>query len=101
MNKNVVVVVVLLVLAAGCRSTPQAPQEPSGEAPKKPAAGQPNVPPMDPTRKVSEQDCSRAVDTGGANLMCRDVSEAERRAILAEEARLAKAKKDAADRAER
>src|ERR687895_45127 len=63
MNKNKTVVL-LLVLAAGCVSKPQ-----DGAY----------APPMDPTRKVSEQDCSRPIDTDG-NLMCREVTEAERKA---------------------
>ena len=62
MNKNIYVVVVLL--AAGCSSMPQ-----DGYAP-----------PMDPGRKVSEQVCSRYVDTDG-NLMCRELTETERRAM--------------------
>jgi hypothetical protein len=81
MNKNISVVL-LLVLAAGCTSTPR-----DGAAP-----------PMDPTRTVSEQDCSRPVDTGGGNLMCREVTEAERRARAAEEERQARAKREAAER---
>ena len=84
MNKNTSAVL-LLVLAAGCSSTPR----------------EGTVPSMDPTRKVSEQDCSRPIDTGGANLMCREVTAAERRARAAEEERQAKAKKDAEERAAR
>ena len=78
MNKKITVVL-LLVLAAGCTSGPLAP-------------------PMDPSRTVSEQDCSRPVDTGGGNLMCREVTEAERRARAAEEERQARAKREAAER---
>jgi len=85
MNKNITAVL-LLVLAAGCSSNPR--------------DGAP-VPPMDATRKVSEQDCSRPIDTDGGNLMCREVTEAERRARAAEEERQAKAKKDAEERAAR
>jgi len=85
MNKNTTVVL-LLVLAAGC-STPQ-----DGAS----------VPPMDPSRKVSEQDCSKPVETAGAgNLRCREVTAAERRAMAAEEERQARARKEAAERAER
>jgi hypothetical protein len=84
MNKNVTVVL-LVALAAGCASTPQ---EPGG-------------PVMDPTRKVSERDCSRQFDTEGGNLKCREVTEAERRARLAEEERQARLRKEAAERAER
>ena len=76
MNKNITVVL-LLVLAAGCSSKPQYG-----------AYG----PPMDLTRKVSEQDCSGPIDTDGGNLMCREVTEAERRAKIAEEERQARAR---------
>src|SRR5262245_13691786 len=96
MNKNITVVL-LLVLAAGCSSQPQGPY---GSTATNPGVGE-GVPPMDPTRKVSEQDCSRPIDTGGFNLMCRDVTEAERRARIAEEERQARARKEAAERAER
>ena len=82
MNKNITAVL-LLVLAAGCSSNPR--------------DGAP-VPPMDATRKVSEQDCSRPIDTDGGNLMCREVTEAERRARAAEEERQARAKREAAER---
>jgi hypothetical protein len=85
MNKNITVVL-LLVLAAGCSSTPQ-----DGA----------NVPPMDATRKVSEQDCTRPIDTGGGNLKCREVTEAERRAKIAEEERQARARREAEERAAR
>jgi flagellar biosynthesis GTPase FlhF len=85
MKKNITVVL-LLVLAAGCSSTPR-----DGAS----------APPMDPTRKVSEQDCSRALNNDGGNLMCREVTEAERRARAAEEERQAKARKEAEERAAR
>src|SRR2546430_2825954 len=78
MNKNITVVL-LLVLAAGCSSKPQ-----DGAY----------APPMDSTRKVSEQDCSRSIDTDGGNLMCREVTEAERRAKIAEEERQARARRE-------
>ncbi len=82
MNKNMTVVL-FLVLAAGCSSR------------------LPDVPPMDPTRKVSEQECARPIDTAQGNLMCREVTEAEIRARIAEEERQARARKEAAERAER
>jgi hypothetical protein len=82
MNKNITVVL-LLVLAAGCSSKPQ-----DGAF----------APPMDPTRRVSEQDCSGPIDTVGGNLMCREVTEAERRARIAEEERQARAKREAEER---
>jgi membrane protein involved in colicin uptake len=85
MNKNITVVL-LLVLAAGCSSRPQ-----DGAF----------APPLDPTRRVNEQDCSRPVDTGGGNLMCREVTEAERRAKIAEEERQARARREAEERAAR
>src|SRR2546427_12107158 len=56
---------------------------------------------MDSTRKVSEQDCSRSIDTDGGNLMCREVTERERRAKIAEEERQARARREAEERAAR
>src|SRR5256714_4279319 len=85
MNKNITVVR-LLVLAAGCSSKPQ-----DGAY----------APPMGLTRKVSEQDCSGPIDTDGGNLMCRAVTEAERRAKIAEEERQARARREAEERAAR
>ena len=85
MNKNIAAVL-LLVLAAGCSSKPQNGAYAS---------------PMDPTRKVSEQDCSSPVDTDGGNLMCREGTEAERRARIAEEERQASARREAEERATR
>lgn len=84
MNKNITVVL-LLMLAAGCSSTPQ-----DGAY----------LPPMDPTRKVSQQECTKPINSDG-NLMCREVTEAERRARIAEEERQAKARREAEQRAER
>ena len=83
MHKNMIVVV--LLLAAGCSSRPQ-------EA---------YAPPMDPGRRVSELDCSRESDTGGNNLLCREVTEAERVARIAEQERQAKARREAEERAAR
>jgi len=83
MNKNITVVL-LLVLAAGCSTNPQ-----DGAS-------------MDPTRKVSVQVCTRQIDTtDGGNLLCRDETEADRRARIAEEARQARARKEAEERAAR
>jgi len=85
MNKNITVVL-LLVLAAGCSTNPQ-----DGA-----------YPPMDPTRKVSVQVCTRQIDTtDGGNLLCRDETEADRRARIAEEERQARARKEAEERAAR
>jgi hypothetical protein len=85
MNRNMTVVL-LLVLATGCISNPR-----DGAY----------APPMDPTRKVSEQECTRPINDDGGNLLCRQVTEAERRARIAEEERQARARKEAAERAER
>lgn len=85
MNRNITVVL-LLVLAAGCSSNPQ-----DGDY----------APPMYPGRKVSEQDCARPIDDDGGNLMCREVTAAERRAKIAEEARQARARIEAEERAAR
>ncbi len=85
MNKSLTVVL-LLVLAAGCSSQPR-----DGAY----------APPMDPTRKVSEQECTTPINDDGGNLLCRQVTEAERRARIAEEERQARARKEAAERAER
>src|SRR5258708_8392853 len=85
MNKNITVVLIL-VLAAGCSSRPR------DEAPTLP---------MDPTRKVSEQDCSGPIGTDGGNLRCREVTAAERSARIAEEERQARARKEAQERAAR
>jgi hypothetical protein len=83
MNKNMIVVVLLLV--AGCSTTSQDAYTPS----------------MDPGRRVSALDCSRESDTGGANLLCREVTEAELRARMAEEERQARARREAEERAAR
>jgi len=87
MNKNITVVL-LLVLAAGCST---------GTKPRDVA----DSPWMDPTRKVSEQDCTRPIRDDGGNLLCREVTEAERRARIAEEERQARARREAEERAER
>ncbi len=85
MNKNMTVVL-LLVLAAGCSTNPQ----------------EGAYPPMDPARKVSVQVCTRVIDTtDGGNLLCRDETEADRRARIAEEERQARARKEAEERAAR
>lgn len=86
MTKNITVVVLLLVLAAGCISNPR-----DGAI----------APPLDPKRKVSEQDCSRPLDDDGGNLLCREITEAERLARIAEAERQARARLEAAARAER
>lgn len=85
MNKNVNAVL-LLVLAAACSSNPQ-----EGAY----------APPMDLARKVSEQDCTRPIDDDGGNLLCREITAAERRARIAEQERLASARREAEARAAR
>ena len=86
MNKNLSVLL-LLLLAAGCATGPR-----EGAYP----------PPMDPARKVSRQVCIRVINTAdGGNLLCRDETEADRRARAEEEERQARAKKEAEERAER
>jgi hypothetical protein len=85
MNKNITVVL-LLALAAGCSSNRRDGVD---------------APPMDPTRKVSEQVCTDPIKDDRGNLLCREVTEAERRAKIAEEQRQARARKEAAERAER
>jgi len=77
MTKNITVVL-LLVLAAGCTTRDVA-----------------YAPPMDPGRKVSEQECTRPIDNDGGNLMCREVTQAERRARIAVEERQAMERREA------
>ena len=108
--------ILLLTLLAGCAGTSGYDADIADR--RDPNAIATYVPPMDPGRKVSEQDCGRAVNTGGGNLMCKAYDpeaerrrqqeeerqrrlEAERRARLEEEERQAKARKEAAERAER
>lgn len=85
MKKNMTAVL-LLVLAAGCSTQSQ-----EGASALQ----------MDPTRKVSEQECDKSLNVNGGNLMCREVTEAERRARIAEEERQARARREAKERAER
>ena len=85
MKKNITAVL-LLVLAVGCTTGRQTA---------------PVAPTMDPTRKVSEQECTKPIDTGGGNLLCHEVTEAEQRARIAEEERQARARKEAEERAAR
>jgi hypothetical protein len=118
MNKNIAVLT--LLLATGCvgRFDPDAIEKRDSGTAANPVVQELAVPPLDPKRKVSEQDCSKPVDTGGGNLMCREVSAAEReaerrrleeeerqrrlaaerKAREEEEARQAKARKEAEER---
>ena len=79
MNKSVAVVL-LLVLAAGCSSTPR---------------DETYAPPMDAARKVSAQDCTGAIADDGGNLLCREITAAERLARIAEAERQASARREA------
>ena len=85
MNKNITAVL-LLVLATGCTTKPQDGAYDSS---------------MDPTRKVSEQVCTTPIVDDGGNLICREVTEADRRAKIAEEERQARARREAQERAAR
>ena len=85
MNKNITAVL-LLVLATGCTTKPQDGAYDSS---------------MDPTRKVSEQVCTTPIVDDGGNLICREVTEADRRAKIAEEERQARARREAEERAAR
>ena len=99
MNKNIAAIV--LLLAAGCvgRFDPETVDKRDAGTAANPMVGETLVPPMDPKRKVNEQDCSRPVDTSGGNLMCKELTAAERRARDAEEERQARAKAEAERRA--
>jgi len=85
MNKSMTVVLALVLL--------------------QPAAGRPqdktSGPPMDPTRKVSRQVCIRPVQMDGGNLMCVELTDAQRRAEIAEAERQARARREAEERAAR
>src|SRR6266446_3755752 len=56
---------------------------------------------MDPTRKVSRQVCTRIIYMDGGNMMCIELTEAQRRAELEEEERQARARREAEERAAR
>jgi hypothetical protein len=83
-NRNIAAVLLLLVLAAGCSSNPQ---------------DETYAPPMEETRKVGEQDCTRPILDDGGNLLCREITEAERRAMIEEEERRARDRRVAEERA--
>lgn len=91
-------IIVLALFAAGCAGGTYN----SGSQPDMVVKERGAVPPMDPSRKVSEQDCSRPVEIAEGNLMCRgEPSEAQKRAMREEEERLARARKAAEERAAR
>src|SRR3989442_10040680 len=86
MNKNITVVLVL-VLAAPCSSRSQ--------------DGAYVPPPMDPTRKVSRQVCTRIIHMDGGSPMCIELTEAQPSAALAPEERQANGRREARARAPR
>lgn len=90
MHKNITAVLAV-VLVAGCSPTPMYGPQIQLQA----------APPMNAGRLINEQDCAKPIDTGGGNLMCIELTPAERRAKAEEEARLAREKREAAERAER
>ena len=105
MKKNLAIVLFALLAAAcsgtGGRFDPNTVDKRDAGTAANPVVQETLVPPMDPKRKVSEQDCSRPVDTSGGNLMCREVTDAERRARIEEEERQARARMEAEERAAR
>ena len=86
MNRNTTVVLVL-ALAVPCISRSQ--------------DGAYVPPPMDPTRKVSRQVCTRVIQMDGGNVMCVELTDAQYRAMIAEEERQARARREAEERAAR
>lgn len=100
-NMAVFVVLVLAGCGGGTRFDPDVVEKRDAMTAANPVVQELKAPEMDPRRKVSEQDCSQPVDTSGGNLMCREATEAERRARIEEEERQARARKEAAERAER
>jgi hypothetical protein len=60
-----------LALAAACTSDPARDSYGMAGTAANPALFPKAAPPMEPQRKVSEQDCSRPVDLSAGNLRCR------------------------------
>src|SRR5262245_18101149 len=95
MNKNTAVVLVLALAAGGtqgvlAQDSTKGPQDYAGNAPS-----------MDPSRRVSRQVCTRVIQMDGGNLMCVELTDAQRRAEEAEQERQARARKEAEERAAR
>jgi hypothetical protein len=70
-------VLLLLLFAAGCEGTggrfdPNVVDKRDQGTAANPLVQEGYTPPMDPKRKVTEQDCSKPVDTGTGNLMCKE-----------------------------
>ena len=69
---NVATMIALAISAAGCASTDSsAGYGMSSTGSVRTAGVSAKAPPMDATRKIAEQDCSKAVDFEGGNLRCR------------------------------
>ena len=69
-KKKLAVLAVLLLAGCISRFDPdEVAKRDSGTA-ANPMVEETLVPPLDPQRKVSEQDCSRPVDLTAGNLMC-------------------------------
>jgi hypothetical protein len=83
-----VLAVTVLAAASGCIgrfSESQYTNSSAGSA-ANPMTQDAHVPPLDPNRKVSEQDCSKPVEIAAGNLMCKgQPTAAERRAMEEEE----------------
>ncbi len=60
-----------LTLAAACSSDPARDSYGMGRSAASPTQAVTAAPPMDPGRKVSEQDCSRPLDLSAGNLRCK------------------------------
>ena len=101
MKKSLVVLSILNAAGCGGESSMTSSDYDRGGSAVNPVSATGYVPPMDPKRNVSEQDCSRQVDITGGNLMCREVTAAERRARIEEEERQARARMEAEARAAR
>ena len=91
--------VLLVLLAAGCAG---GSAYDSASTPSMNVKDRESIPPLDPKRKVSEQDCSRPVEIAEGNLLCKgEPSEAQKRAMREEEERQARARRAAEERAAR
>jgi chemotaxis protein histidine kinase CheA len=89
MNKSMTVVLALGLAAAWAQDALAQPQDAGHRFP------------MDPTRQVSRQVCIRPIKMDGGNLMCIELTDAQRRAEIAEAERQARARREAEERAAR
>jgi hypothetical protein len=62
------IVAVLMALLGACASNETGRYGMSGSSSTRYAV---NAPPMDPTRKIDEQDCSRPIQPERGNLLCK------------------------------